>query len=183
MSIGRLDGWYDNDLIIGLGTSWNLEPWSPEEGVTVNRSVLAETLDITLRLGDVAITLAGLYRYIEPGAYGSAMHVVGWHLEGGVFLGDHMELALRVAHLVPIDGSIDIIGEGFQFWPDGARDDGTDSQESEDQQIWKTAVAFNAFAHDNRIRVQREYSYLVALRAGEIDLDTHRVVAQVLALY
>lgn len=181
LSIGRLDGWYDNDLIIGIGTSWNLEPWSPEESVTVNRSVLAETLDITLRLGDVAMTLAGLYRYIDPGAYGSVMHVVGWHFEGGVFMGDHLEIAARVAHLVPIDGAIEMVDQGFQLWPDGTGGGGSDG--GDDQQIWSAAMTLNAFVHDNRIRVQLEYSYLVALRSGEIDLDSHRVVAQVLALY
>ncbi len=156
--VGELDNWHGSDLIIGLGTSWNLEPWEPEEGVRVNRSVLAETLDLTLQIGGATITLAGIYRWIDPGAYGPDVHSLGWHFEGGVFVGDQFEFATRFAHLI------------------------LDLEETGLQQM-EAAAVINAFADRNRIRVQLEYAYLVTLNGGERERDAHRVVLLAQALY
>jgi hypothetical protein len=158
LRFGRLFDWYRNDLIIGLGTSWNLEPWQPMEGVQVNRPVLAETLDITLQLGAASLTMAALYRYVDPGAYGAPFHALGWHLEAGVFLGDHIELATRFAHLLP------------------------DVGRSEAQTL-EAGGAINAFADRNRIRVQLEYVYRTDMVGDVRRVDTHRAVIQVQALY
>lgn len=174
VSIGRLADWDEVDLVIGIGTSWNLEPWEPEEGVRVNRSVLAETMDLTLRLGPASIALAGLYRYIDPGAYGEVAHVLGWHLESGIFVHDQVEFVVALAHLVPIEGSFEHTRGISGLVADPA---------VSDQQVFEAAAAFNAFVHDNRIRLQLEYTYLVNLADGALAYDAHRVVLQAQALY
>jgi hypothetical protein len=174
VSVGRLADWSDVDLVIGVGTSWNLEPWTPEEGVRVNRSVLAETLDLTLRLGPATLALAGLYRYIDPGAYGDATHVLGWHVESGLFMHDQIEVVVALAHLVPVEGNLEHTGGVSGLIAEPA---------VEDQQLLEAAAGLNVFVHDNRIRLQLEYAYTANFAGDTTAFEAHRVVAQAQAMY
>lgn len=169
LRLGPLLDWYDEvDLVIGLGSSWNLEPWEPVEGERVNRSVFNETLDLTLHASWFSASLAGLYRLTDLGAYGeidhglgwqgALGHAVGWHLELAAALVEFLEVAARVAQLTPV-----------------VADD--------DRHQFEVAAAINGFGDEGRMRFQLEYSYLVTLDDDQIDHDAHRVVVQIQAFY
>jgi hypothetical protein len=158
LSLGRLLRWRRSEVAIGLGTAWTLEPWEPEPGARVNRSIFTETLDISARLSRFTYTAAVLYRIGDPGAYGPIVHDIGWHFQTGVFLGEAFEVAAEVAHLLP-----DVV--------DG------------DGQDLEVAVVVNAFPDRGRMRVQLEYAYGMSFAEDALERDRHRVVLQFQAVY
>jgi hypothetical protein len=157
LRLGPLLDWdRDVDLVIGLGSSWTLEPWAPEPTVDVNRSVFRETFDVTFRYGWLSATAAVLYRLTDPGAYGDLGHDLGYHVELAGALGRVFEVATRVAQVYP--------GVG-------------------DASDLEVGVALNGFGDEGRLRLQIEYAWLPSLRGSEIEAQSHRVVAQVQAFY
>jgi hypothetical protein len=157
LRLGPVFDWRRADLVLGAGVAWTLEPWEPEAEVTANRSVLSATFDVSGRIGAITATAAALYRYVDPGAYGSAVQGLGWHLEAGAFVGEYFEFAIRAAHLVP---DLEVDGQRVEM-----------------------AAAINGFPDRGRLRVQLEYAYTMAFDERETDWDAHRVVVQWQALY
>lgn len=159
LRLGPLLDWGRSmDLVIGLGSSWNLKPWSPEETrpeLEVNRSVFNETLDLTWRMSWFTVSAAGFFRADDLGAYGPNEYSWGWHGLLGASLGSVLEFATRVAHVIPDAGP---------------------------QQL-EIAAVVNGFADDGRLRFQLEYTYLAPLDDGEIEGDSHRVVVLLQAFY
>lgn len=163
LRFGQLFGWYRTDLVLGTGTSWTLEPWEPEPDVEVNRSLFAETLDLTLKVSSISITSALLYRLTTPGAYGPNAHALGWHGEVGASIAEIIELAVRVA----------------QVWPDLRGD-----TEIEDHRQLEVGVVLNGFGDEGRLRFQLEYRYLRETDGAGVEVfDAHRAVLQFQAFY
>jgi hypothetical protein len=158
LRLAPLLDWDRVDLVIGTGTFWTLEPWVPEEGVEVNRSLLGETLDVMLRVSSFTITAALLYRWTEPGAYGADTHALGWHVEAAASIVEALEVAVRTA----------------QIWRD------IESASGDDLEV---GVAVNGFADGGRLRIQLEYRYLMANRNAPEAFDAHRAVVQLQAYY
>jgi hypothetical protein len=160
LRLGRLLGWRQGlDLVIGLGSSWNLEPWNPEmerrPELEVNRSVFNETLDVSLKIAWLSVTAAALFRAADLGAYGPNEYTWGWHTEIGAMAARVFELVARVAHLIPVGG----------------------------QQQLEVGATINTFIDENRLRFQLEYTYLVDLEGARREEEAHRVVALLQAFY
>ncbi len=157
LRLGQVFDWNpDVDVIVGLGSSWTLDPWEPETDVLVNRSIFRETFDVTARIRWFSASAAILYRLTDSGAYGAWGHDLGYHVAVAGTLGQVLELATRVAQVYR--------GLG-------------------DESDLEVGVALNGFADNGRLRFQVEYSWLSALQGSEVVSDAHRVVVQLQAFY